>query len=304
MHGICKSPRRVVVEASSPHRRRHVAASSSSSSSSPSHRRPSRALSHRHPSRARAFEPILATLPSFRRDAVAPSESVAVVAPSVVVIAVVRAPRDAPPRRRRIVASSPSSPSSFSLFWLPTTAFRGRHQHYPSLVCRSAPLSSPAVVAVVAAAITTACSRPIRPPSSSSRRHRGHLTSWFGSCRCPQFQPCSPASVVVGSSLVGIGPRRHRRRGQSPRCRKPLPQLLPQQPDASPQQQQPCSMQPQQHQPAAPPNSAEPSSNSSGTNSSVPAAAAVAAQQPAISKAVPTTWTWFLFFVKIFCIAA
>ena len=205
---------------------------------------------------------------------------------------------------RRVVASSPSSPSSFSLFWLPTTAFRGRHQHYPSLVCRSAPLSSPAVVAVVAAAITTACSRPIRPPSSSSRRHRGHLTSWFGSCRCPQFQPCSPASVVVGSSLVGIGPRRHRRRGQSPRCRKPLPQLLPQQPDASPQQQQPCSMQPQQHQPAAPPNSAEPSSNSSGTNSSVPAAAAVAAQQPAISKAVPTTWTWFLFFVKIFCIAA
>ena len=75
---------------------------------------------------------------------------------------------------RRIVASSPSSPSSFSLFWLPTTAFRGRHQHYPSLVCRSAPLSSPTVVAVVAAAITAACSGPIRPPSSSSRRHRRH----------------------------------------------------------------------------------------------------------------------------------
>ena len=67
-----------------------------------------------------------------RRDAVAPSESAAVVGPSVVVtVAVVRAPRDAPPRRRRIVASSPSSPSSFSLFWLPTTAFRGRHQHLP-----------------------------------------------------------------------------------------------------------------------------------------------------------------------------
>ena len=44
-----------------------------------------------------------------------------------------------------------------------------------ALALPSAPLSSPAVVAVVAAGITAACSRPIRPPSSSSRRHRRHL---------------------------------------------------------------------------------------------------------------------------------
>ena len=87
-----------------------VAASSSSSSSSPSHRRSSPRCRRRR-----------------RRDAVAPSESAAVVGPG-------RhrrrrpsaARRPARPRRRRR-RLYPYFRAGFS----PTTAFRGRHQHFP-----------------------------------------------------------------------------------------------------------------------------------------------------------------------------
>ena len=188
MHGICGSPRRVVVAASSsPHRRRHVAAC------------------RRHRCRIVVRADVAAVMPS-RRPSLPPSSV------------------PASSRRRRIVASSPSSPVGARRGGSPPPSWhlysrRRRRRLYPCfgpprppvVGPPSSPLLSPRPVPAHLPAVVIVA-------SSSSPSE----TSWFGPCRCPQFQPCSPASVVVGSSSVGIvGRRRHR-------------QLLPQQPHASP----------------------------------------------------------------------
>ena len=137
---------------------------------------------------------------------------------------------------------------------------------------------------------------PAPRPVPARRRHRRHLR---------HLRHLGSGLVVAPNS----SPAAHRRRRSSSpppawpiatepvvnRCRSFCRNSLMQAPSSSsPAACSPSSSSSRQHHPSS--NSAEPSSNSSGTNSSVPAAAAVAAQQPAaISKAVPTIWTWSLF---------
>ena len=204
MHGICGSPRRVVVEALSPHRRRHVASSEPSASVRAHPRRVAVVVAAVMPSRCRRSQ--------HRRHR-----------------------RRRPSAARRPAASSPhrrilAVVAVVAILILAVSCWFLTHHGLPSLVCPRPALRAPSSLSSPLLSL-----RPV-PGLFPRRRHRRvvivairdtcdlrHLGSG------PVVAPAAP-SLSIGIVVVATAGVANRHGA----CRKPLPQLLPQQRDASP----------------------------------------------------------------------